>query len=257
MAVNNSLTKPAKPQTGSGLTEYESNGETVRLSPEIIKSYLVSGGGDVTNQEVMMFLSLCRFQHLNPFLKEAYLIKYGSSPATMVTGKDVFTKRAQRNKDYAGKRAGIIVRNNETGETEQREGTFYLPQEETIVGGWARVMIKNRESEFAAVSFDEYAGRTKDGKLNSQWSTRPATMIRKVALVQALREAFPEDYTGLVSPEEVPEANGVLTDAAPITAKTAAETQETPAAAYLTPEAEKTTPAAEKPLETPESALFG
>ena len=77
------------------IVEYESNGEMVKISPTMIKRYLVSGGGNVSDGEVMMFMSLCRYQHLNPFLREAYLIKYGSNdPATIVTGKDVFTKRA-------------------------------------------------------------------------------------------------------------------------------------------------------------------
>lgn len=175
MAVNNTLAK-AKPQQPANVTEYESNGEIVKLSPDTIRAYLVNGGGEVTNQEVMMFLSLCRFQHLNPFLKEAYLIKYGSSPATIVTGKDVFTKRAKRNKDYAGKQAGIIVKDLETGDVIEREGTFYQPGAEQILGGWAKVYIKGYERpEYAAVSFDEYAGKTKDGKLNSQWTTRPET----------------------------------------------------------------------------------
>ena len=255
MAVNNSLSKP-RTTAPANVTEYESNGETVKLSPETIRAYLVNGGGDVTNQEIMMFLSLCRFQHLNPFLKEAYLIKYGNSPATIVTGKDVFTKRAKRNKDYAGKQAGIIVRDTASGEVFEREGTFYQPDAEKIIGGWAKVYIKGYERpEYAAVSFDEYAGRTKDGKLNSQWSTRPATMIRKVALVQALREAFPEDYAGMVSPEEIPAANGVIDDAAPII-KTAATATETPENGVLAAETVNTPPAAENPVETPENALF-
>lgn len=255
MAVNNSLAK-SKTQTPEIVAEYESNGEIVKLSPETIRAYLVNGGGEVTNQEVMMFLSLCRFQHLNPFLKEAYLIKYGSSPATIVTGKDVFTKRAKRNPGYAGKQAGIIVKDTESGEVFEREGTFYQPDAEKIIGGWAKVYIKGYERpEYAAVSFDEYAGRTKDGKLNSQWSTRPATMIRKVALVQALREAFPEDYAGMVSPEEIPAANGVIDDAAPII-KTAATATETPENGVLTPEAGNLPTGAENPVETPENALF-
>lgn len=255
MAVNNSLSKP-KTTAPANVTEYESNGETVKLSPETIRAYLVNGGGDVTNQEIMMFLSLCRFQHLNPFLKEAYLIKYGNSPATIVTGKDVFTKRAKRNKDYAGKQAGIIVKDTASGEVFEREGTFYQPDAEKIIGGWAKVYIKGYERpEYAAVSFDEYAGRTKDGKLNSQWSTRPATMIRKVALVQALREAFPEDYAGMVSPEEIPAANGVIDDAAPII-KTAATATESPENGVFAAETVNTPPAAENPVETPENALF-
>lgn len=212
MAVNNSLT--AKKENSS-VVEYESNGEKIKLSPQIIRNYLVSGGGNVTDQEVMMFLMLCKSQHLNPFMKEAYLIKYGNSPATMVTGKDVFTKRAKRNLNYKGKQAGIILQ-GANGEIIEREGTFYLP-EEKIVGGWAKVYINGYEQpEYAAVSFEEYAGRTKEGKLNNQWATKPATMIRKVALVQALREAFPEDFGELYSPEEIAEANEIAFEPAPI-----------------------------------------
>ena len=227
MAVSNTLNK-SKTAATTAVTQYESNGEVVKLSPQTIKNYLVSGGGNVTDQEVMMFLSLCRFQHLNPFLKEAYLIKYGNNPATIVTGKDVFMKRARRNADYAGKQAGIIVRNKESGEVVEREGTFYLPTEE-IVGGWAKVFIRGYDSpEYAAVSFEEYAGKKGNGELNSQWASKPATMIRKVALVQALREAFPEEYNGLSSPEEIAEASEIVFDNAPVETPAEAPQQQAP-----------------------------
>ena len=208
MAVNNKLNTEKKGETA--IVEYESNGEVVKISPNVVRKYLVSGDGNVTDDEIMMFMSLCRYQHLNPFLKEAYLIKFGSTPAAIVTGKDVFTKRARRNKDYVGKQAGIIVLNEETNEITEREGTFYLPNEK-IVGGWAKVFIKGySEPEYVAVSFDEYAGRKKDGTLNSNWVGRPGTMIRKVALVQALREAFPEDFNGMYAPEEMGNAGDVV-----------------------------------------------
>lgn len=212
MAVQNSL---AKKTENASIVEYESGGEKVKLSPSLIRSYLVSGGGNVSDQEVMMFLSLCKFQHLNPFLKEAYLIKFGNSPATMVVGKDVFTKRARRNPDYVGKEAGIIVQDKETGNITEREGEFYIPAEEKLVGGWAKVHIKGYDvPEYAAVSFEEYAGRKSNGELNNQWATKPATMIRKVALVHALREAFPEETAGMYAPEEIAAANDIVLDAA-------------------------------------------
>lgn len=193
------------------LVEYEANGELIKLSPNMIKKYLVSGGGNVTDGEVTMFMSLCRYQHLNPFLKEAYLIKYGSnSPATIVTGKDVFTKRADANPNYKGKKAGIIIQKND-GSVEEREGTMVLP-EEKLVGGWAKIFIKDKEPEYQSVSFDEYAGRKKDGTLNAQWSDKPATMIRKVAVVQALREAFPDRFQGLYAQEEMATVNDVGQD---------------------------------------------
>lgn len=202
--INNSIQK----KQNTSVVEYESNGEKVKLSPATIRQYLVSGNGQVTDQEVVMFMSLCKYQKLNPFLKEAYLIKFGNSPATIVTGKDVFTKRAKRNPNYAGKQAGIIVE-KEDGTIEEREGSMAL-EGEKIVGGWAKIYIKGYEKpEYASVSFDEYAGRKSDGTLNSQWKSKPATMIRKVAVVQALREAFPEDFGGLYSEEELSQAESV------------------------------------------------
>ena len=215
MPVSNSLAKKAA--TDLMAFEYDSNGEKVKLSPTTVRNYLVNGGGNVTDQEVMMYLTLCRYQHLNPFLKEVYLIKYGNSPATIVTGKDLFMKRANRNPNYAGKKAGIIVASKENGAVTEREGTVYIPETEELIGGWAKVYIKGHaEPEYASVSFNEYAGRKSDGTLNSQWATKPATMIRKVALVQALREAFPEDFGGLYSPEEMGnQAAVVLNDSAP------------------------------------------
>lgn len=243
MAVSNKLSESAMNTPAI----YESGGEQVKLSAAMVRNYLVNGGGSVTDQEVVMFINLCKFQHLNPFLREAYLIKYGNSPATMVTGKDVFTKRAKRNPKFAGMQAGIFVLDAEKRVTE-REGAMALPGEQ-IVGGWAKVYIKDYEQPvYAAAGFDEYAGRTKDGELNSQWKSKPATMIRKVALVQALREAFPEDFEGLYSPEEIKEANAALDyGTAPI---------EVPAAETREPEVVDEIPA-NTVEEDPASVLFG
>ncbi len=222
----NTLQKTAEPK--AAVVEYTANGETVKLSPDMIKKYLVTGGGNVTNEEVMMFLNLCRFQHLNPFIREAYLIKYGSQAATMVVGKDTFMKRANKRKEFQGFTAGIIVRDAETGEIQEREGTFYAKDTEQLLGGWCKVFLDGwRVPVYASVPLDEYIGRKKDGEINGQWSTKPATMIRKVALVQALREAFPDTNSGLYTQEEVPEVADVIL---PETAVTAIEEKpETPA----------------------------
>jgi phage recombination protein Bet len=201
MAVNNSIA--ARPQQTDKLIEYKCGEEIVKLSPSIIRNYLVNGNGNVTDQEVAMFLNLCRFQHLNPFLKEAYLIKFGNQPATIVTGKEAITKRAMRNAKYAGQQAGIVIFHHESGELEYRPGAL-LMKDEQLIGGWAKVYVKGYDVPIeAVVSFDEYVGRKSDGSVNGQWEKKPATMIRKVALVQALREAFPEDLGGMYASEEV------------------------------------------------------
>ena len=214
--VTNRLAKPAaKP---SQIVEYLANGETVKISKEMIKKYLVNGGGNVTDEEVVMFLNLCRFQHLNPFIREAYLIKYGSSsPATMVIGKDVLVKRAKKSPEFLGMQAGIIIKDMKLGDLVEREGTYYDKNDELLVGGWAKVYIKGFEvSIYESVALDEYIGKKKDGEINGQWASKPATMIRKVALVHALREAFPEQNSGLYSPEEIQGAQEVILDEAPV-----------------------------------------
>lgn len=203
MAVNNSLMKQTAAQ-GDGIVTYMAGNEEIRLSADIVRRYLVSGGGNVTDQEVYMFLQMCRTQHLNPFLREAYCIKYGDrSPATLVVGKETFLKRARRNPDYQGSEAGIIVRDIESGEVKEVAGTVFVKGQE-LVGGWARVYIKGLAvPSYISVPFNEYAGRKSDGSLNGMWASKPATMIRKVALLQALREAFPEDMGGLYGAEEI------------------------------------------------------
>ena len=132
MGVSNSLISK---KANDKVVEFEVNGQTVKLSPAIIRNYLVNGNGNVSDQEVVMFLNLCKFNRLNPFLREAYLIKYGSSPATMVVGKDAITKRAMRNPNYEGQQAGVVVL-NEDGSLESRVGTIHL-ENESLVGGWA------------------------------------------------------------------------------------------------------------------------
>lgn len=200
--VNNSIVKRTA-EISDKAVEFKAGEETVKLSPNIIRRYLVNGSGEVTDQEVVMFLNLCRFQHLNPFLREAYLIKYGNSPATMVVGKDAITKRAMRNASFAGQQAGVVVQQVETGELEYRPGALVL-EDEKLVGGWAKVFVKGYQEPIeAVVGLSEYVGTKKTGEVNEQWTKRPATMIRKVALMQALREAFPDDLAGMYDSSEM------------------------------------------------------
>jgi len=174
--------------------------EKPNLSVEIIKKYVCP---KATDQEAYMFMQLCNIQGLNPFLREAYLIKYGDEAATIITGKETFTKRADALPQYDGFKAGIIVVDN-GNQCQYREGSFLAPGEK-LLGGWAEVFRKDRSHSFRnEVSLVEYERRKKDGSLMSNWKSMPATMIRKVPLVQSLREAFPDEFGGMYSPEEMP-----------------------------------------------------
>jgi phage recombination protein Bet len=173
----------------------------IELTPQIVKKYLVNGQSEVTDQEVMMFIGMCKANRLNPFNKEAYLIKYGSQPASIITSKDVFFKRAIENPCFDGMESGIIVINAE-GKLEKREGHIYI-QGEKIAGAWCKVYRKDWEHPiYQEVNMVEYAGKTKTGELNSNWKSRPAVMITKVAEATALRKAFTDNLQGMYLLEE-------------------------------------------------------
>lgn len=184
----------------------ETDSGTIELSMAQIRDFLVDPKANVTPQELLMFLKLCQHQKLNPFIKDAYLIKFGDQPASMVVSKDVAFKRAFANPNYDGMESGVVVMNKETGQLDQRKGTLYIKSREELVGAWATVWRKDiqRPTE-VVVNFDEFAQRKKDGNLNSNWSTRPAVMIHKVAESTALRKAFPETHQGMYDESEVME----------------------------------------------------
>lgn len=177
------------------LAEFTLEGGQV-LTADTVKNYLTSGNGAVTEQETLMFIELCKAQKLNPFIREAYLIKFGNSPANIVVGKDVFVKRAYRNPNFEGMKAGIVTVDKE-GNTHEREGSLKLPGE-TLIGGWCEVYTSDKKFPIkSVVSLEEYS------KSQSTWKTMPMVMIRKCAMVTALREAFPEDLQGLYDASEM------------------------------------------------------
>ena len=149
-----------------------------------------------TDQEAMMFLRLCQARNLNPFTREAYLVKYGGR-AAIIVGKEAFTRKAELNPQFDGFSAGIIVK-NENGKLEDLQGTFYDESTQKLVGGWAEVRRKDRNISFVSrVSMKEFE------KDQPMWRSMPATMIRKIALVSALREAFPSDLSGCYTSDEL------------------------------------------------------
>lgn len=176
------------------IIKYEVGGEEVTLSPDIVRSFIVKGNNNLTDQEIVSFLKLCQYQKLNPFLNEAYIIKYGKD-AQIVVGKETFLKRAEGHPQFDGYQAGVILLDKDN-QLVERDGAFTLPHEH-IVGGWAKIYRKDHHTPLKhTVSFSEY------DKGQSSWKKMPATMIRKVALVQALREQFPESLGGMYTEEE-------------------------------------------------------
>ena len=189
-----------QPVASSDPVEIEAmDGQRMTVTFDDVRNFICK---EATIAECRIFLETCKQYHLNPFTKEAYLIHYdnknGDTASTIVLGKTCYMKMAEAHPQYDGFEAGVIVFVPEVGELIHREGSIIYKGEE-LVGGWAKTYRKDRSRPFyEEVNFSEY-----DTK-KSLWVTKPATMIRKVALVHTLREAFPATFGGLIDESEVP-----------------------------------------------------
>lgn len=189
-----------QPAASSDPVEIEAmDGQRMTVTFDDVRNFICK---EATIAECRIFLETCKQYHLNPFTKEAYLIHYdnknGDTASTIVLGKTCYMKMAEAHPQYDGFEAGVIVMDEAAGELIHREGSIVY-QGETLVGGWAKTYHKDRSRPFyEEVNFSEY-----DTK-KSLWVTKPATMIRKVALVHTLREAFPATFGGLIDESEVP-----------------------------------------------------
>lgn len=196
-----------------GIVRYTaSDGTEVKLSPAIVAKYVLTGNGEASDKDVFSFLAKCRARGLNPLAGDAYMTSYrnrdGSTSTSVIVSKDYFVRTATQQPGFDGMRAGVVVANRKTGELTYREGSIVGKNSECLVGGWAEVYDKGRRfASRAEVSLDEYdQGR-------SLWKSKPATMIRKVALVQALREAYPGAFGGIYDRDEMPEPVMPIPDA--------------------------------------------
>lgn len=212
--------------------KFSVGGKDVELSVALTQAYFCP---QASPAEAYVFNAWCAHNGLDPWRREAYLVKYGNNPAQMLTAKDAFTKRAEANPRYQGQKAGVVVINR-NGELENRVGEIVLDGEE-LVGGWADVFVKDYVTPISAtVNFRERC-QYKDGKPQAKWATSPGLMIRKCALVAALREAFPNDVGGMYVPDEMG-LEEVETTAATATAQDVAYTDMTTGEVYEPEEVE-------------------
>jgi len=154
----------------------DETGALVRITKDDIVKY-ISTDKSVTEKEVFMFLNMCKYLRLNPFLKEIYLVKYRGAPATFVVSYQTLLRRVSQDPSFDGYEVKI-------------EGT--IPD----ITGTATVYRKDRSKPVVvSVKYSEAVKKTLDstGRIvpTKMWQEMPEWMLRKVALARALREAFP------------------------------------------------------------------
>jgi len=185
------------------ITYTAADGQEIRLTPDMVRKYLVQGHGEmVTIPEMIYFLNVCRSRKLNPFIKDCYLIKYSASdPAAVVTSIDYFRKRARAQKDCKGWKSGIIVKDSKG----VKDTNGLLQDGETLLGGWFEAKPEGWTDPLRLeVNLRGYVKKKKDGSITHFWSPdNQPSQIQKVAESQGLRKLWPDEFQGIYSEEEI------------------------------------------------------
>lgn len=189
---------------------------------ELIRSMFARG---CTNDEFQVLIELANRYQLDPFAKQIWAVKYGSSPAQIFAGRDGYLAIAHRSGQFNGMQSEV---------DRDADGN--------ILSATCRVWRKDMEHPFERTVFiDEY--NTKKGV----WAEKPATMIVKVAEAQALRLAF--NVSGLYDSSEFKEEEPYKVEPQPtdiVVEPIVVETPEPAAAPTPTPASKQAAPAPKK-----------
>lgn len=191
--------------------------EPQNLTKETIKKYLCPKASD---QELLMGLQIAKTFGLNPLKREVYFVKYkDDQPMQVLTGYEVYLKRAERSGKYNGldiKSEGSVAEGNLKAIVKVYRTDWQYP-----------LTHEAFYSEYVQMKKDFNTGKSEP---NTFWKNKPVTMIKKVAVSQAFRMAFPDEFDGMpyTSDEAVDQEKVIDVQVAQESATTAPQTPKTP-----------------------------
>lgn len=216
-------TQATEPKSDAIVYETE-QGQQIRMSWKIVQDFVLK---TATREAAYAFMGFCRSTRLDPFKREVFLTEYKPGEYSIITAYQVFMKRATRNPRYKGFKAGIVILKEDDKQAVEipvgpggavagiapapfvcLEGSL-VPPKYVLCGGWCQVTGIPPGGDAvevlatSVVDVEEYIGRKQDGTPNKMWSQKQATMIRKVPVGQAHRDAFPDELQGMYLEEEM------------------------------------------------------
>jgi phage recombination protein Bet len=146
-----------------------------------------------TDSEFAVLLEVARARKLNPFTRQIHFVKRKDKEKS----RDVWSAQASID--------GLRAIAQRTGLYDgQDEPEFEYDDKGKLIKATVRVYRKDwRRPAVGVAHFEEYKQTKYDGGLNTFWATKSHIMLSKCAESVALRKAFPEDMSGLYSPEEM------------------------------------------------------
>lgn len=153
----------------------------------------------LTEMEFQFFVGLGKASGLNPFTREIWSVKYDErSPAQVFIGRDGYRKAAQAHSEYDYHQCDAVYENDRfevvNGEVKH---AYSLTNRGALIGAYC--IAKRHKSSRPLYVFAELKEYS-TGK--SLWSSKPATMIKKVAESQCLRACFQDLLGGTYGEEE-------------------------------------------------------
>lgn len=158
------------------------------------------GIADAPPGDQQVFRHVAQRVGLDPFARQIYMIPrkdQGKVKWTIQTAIDGFRLIAERHPQYAG-----TLDPEWCGD----DGVWresWVDRKPPVMAR-VKVLRHDRQHPIALpVRFSEFAATNFDGGLQGQWKTKPAHMIGKVAEAASLRKAFPQDFSGLYTDDEM------------------------------------------------------
>ena len=166
------------------------------VTAEKINDYMNVFGiaSSLTDNEKKQFIEIAVASQLNPFKREIYCIPYMTSvkqsdgsykkerKLSILTGYETYLKRAER----SGKLNGWNVEISGAGEARL-----------------AKIIIHRKDWQYPLIHEIPFHEYREDNKM---WKEKPTTMLKKVAMAQGFRLAFPDEMNGVpYLAEELPD----------------------------------------------------
>lgn len=202
----------------AALEKYIPEGHSPKLFVEMLKQIMgvqTHKDGTVSprpTEDFLLFLMTAKRVGLDPIAKQIYPIyrwnsRQGRETMTIQAGIDGLRAIAERTKMYGG-----------SDDAKLTVETFYNPktlaEEKDLVARVTVYKLNPRTGErmptTASAKFKAYAQKNSKGELMGMWSGELAhNQLAKCAEALALRKAFPNDLSGIYTPEEMDQADNV------------------------------------------------
>lgn len=172
---------------------------------QLIKDTICVGA---TDTELSLFVQTAKRMQLDPFARQIFAVKRwnraaGREVMSTQVSIDGFRLVAERTGKYAGQLGPLWTADGKTWVDVWLDKT---PPRAAKVG----VMRHDfKEAVWSVATWDEYKQEGKNG-LSPMWQKMAALMLAKCAESLALRRAFPNELSGVYSPEEMAQASNTV-----------------------------------------------